>query len=89
LGGFVDDVGGTLTPYVKHRPFIVIERSHSLGDICDCQRVTRVLSHEPDFTTALTLEEANGTECNHRRLTGSKDDKKRPRFTPKGLKRKS
>lgn len=39
------------------------------------QHFSHILCHKPDFTTALTLENANSTECNHRRLTGNKDDK--------------
>ena len=47
---FADDIGFTLTTYVKHRSFIIVQLLHRLCDILYLQDVTNVLGDKPRLT---------------------------------------
>jgi len=67
--GFVDEsnlpVGVRGQARIIHQSFLIfIQILGSIAGVFETKCITYVLGDEPDFT-ALTLEDANGTECNH------------------------
>jgi hypothetical protein len=62
LGGFIDDTDIGVPTINFRNPEVIllifIQTTESFGDVVQSKRGTHILGDEPDFTTALTLEDS-------------------------------